>query len=101
MRIMRARLRDAFAIHLLMLALGWRTMVAAPDACASLYTLSKPGVSVVSALPVPADPSAGLPAFCEVQVSLTPVAGSRIGAIYRLPANWNGKVLGIGGGGSA
>ena len=33
--------------------------------------------------------------------TLTPVAGSTIGVVYRLPAQWNGKVLGIGGGGWA
>ena len=27
--------------------------------------------------------------------------GSKIGAVYRLPAEWNGKVSGIGGGGFA
>ncbi len=42
-----------------------------------------------------------LPAFCEVSGTLTPVAGSTIGVVYRLPAQWNGKVLGIGGGGWA
>jgi feruloyl esterase len=35
-----------------------------------------------------------LPAFCEVHATISPVAGSHIGAIYRLPMNWNGKVLG-------
>lgn len=42
-----------------------------------------------------------MPAFCEVSGTLTPVAGSTIGVVYRLPAQWNGKVLGIGGGGWA
>jgi feruloyl esterase len=42
-----------------------------------------------------------LPAFCEVSGVITPVAGSRIGVVYRLPANWNGKLLGLGGGGNA
>ena len=41
----------------------------------------------------------GLPGFCEVTGTLHPVAGSSIGVTYRLPASWNGKVLGIGGGG--
>jgi feruloyl esterase len=41
----------------------------------------------------------GLPGFCEVTGALSPVAGSSIGVVYRLPASWNGKVLGIGGGG--
>lgn len=41
----------------------------------------------------------GLPGFCEVTATLSPVAGSTIGVVYRLPASWNGKVLGFGGGG--
>jgi feruloyl esterase len=41
----------------------------------------------------------GLPGFCEVTATLSPVAGSNIGVVYRLPASWNGKVLTFGGGG--
>ncbi|BBC73689.1 conserved hypothetical protein [Altererythrobacter sp. B11] len=33
--------------------------------------------------------------------TLHPAEGSNIGVVYRLPARWNGKVLGIGGGGWA
>lgn len=44
---------------------------------------------------------AGLPAYCEVSGTLSPASGSSIGVVYRLPANWNGKLLGIGGGGWA
>ena len=40
-----------------------------------------------------------LPGFCEVTGTLSPVSGSAIGVVYRLPASWNGKVLGFGGGG--
>lgn len=43
----------------------------------------------------------GLPAFCEVTATLSPAEGSAIGVVYRLPEQWNGKVLGIGGGGWA
>lgn len=42
-----------------------------------------------------------LPAHCEVSGTLRPVEGSAIGVVYRLPAIWNGKVFGIGGGGWA
>src|SRR6185436_19506256 len=62
---------------------------------------SLPGTTIVSSTAVPANAQETLPAFCEVQATISPVAGSRIGAIYRLPVNWNGKVLGIGGGGFA
>lgn len=40
-----------------------------------------------------------LPAFCEVLGTIRPVEGSRIGVVYRLPVDWNGKVLALGGGG--
>jgi len=50
---------------------------------------------------VAADMAAGLPAYCEVSATLAPVPGSSIGVVYRLPAGWNGKLLGIGGGGWA
>ena len=40
-----------------------------------------------------------MPGFCEVTATLSPVSGSDIGVVYRLPASWNGKVLGFGGGG--
>ncbi|WP_126172268.1 tannase/feruloyl esterase family alpha/beta hydrolase [Altericroceibacterium xinjiangense] len=50
---------------------------------------------------VAADANAALPAYCEVTGTLSPAAGSNIGVVYRLPANWNGKLLGIGGGGWA
>src|SRR5690606_20333710 len=41
----------------------------------------------------------GLPGHCEVTGTLSPASGSTIGVVYRLPASWNGKVLGFGGGG--
>ncbi|MEO6388671.1 MAG: tannase/feruloyl esterase family alpha/beta hydrolase [Croceibacterium sp.] len=41
----------------------------------------------------------GLPAYCEVKGNLSPAPGSMIGVVYRLPEGWNGKVLGLGGGG--
>lgn len=66
-----------------------------------MSAVSIPGTSNVSAKPVTADASAGTPPFCEVRATLSPVPGSHIGVVYRLPSNWNGKVLGIGGGGAA
>jgi feruloyl esterase len=60
-----------------------------------------PGAQVLSAQDRPADPKTGLPAFCEVTATLTPAAGSRIGVVFRLPTVWNGKFLGLGGGGWA
>ena len=77
-------------------------IASAQDACANVPTLAKlANTTIVSAKAVPANVQEKLPAFCEVHATIRPVAGSQIGAIYRLPANWNGKVLGIGGGGFA
>ena len=72
----------------------------AQDACKGLADgPTFPNTTVVSASPVPADAQRGLPAFCEARVVIAPVQGSRITAVYRLPTTWNGRVLGIGGGG--
>ena len=77
-------------------------VASAQPACASVATLaSLPATTIVSATAVPANPQERLPDFCEVRATISPVAGSKVGAVYRLPANWNGKVLGIGGGGFA
>ena len=48
-------------------------------------------------------PLPALPAYCEVSAVITPVPGSKIGVVYRLPdpEHWNGKLLGLGGGGWA
>ena len=73
----------------------------AQDACTALSAVSIAGTSIVSAKTVPSNDASGTPSFCEVHATLSPVAGSSIGAVYRLPSNWNGKILGIGGGGSA
>ncbi len=72
------------------------------DKCASLADgqwLSN--ATVGSAKWVAADAAKALPGYCEVQAVLTPAAGSTIGVVYRLPDNWNGKLLGLGGGGWA
>jgi feruloyl esterase len=72
----------------------------AQDACAPLAEAPKiPHTTILSTTRIPA--SAGVPAHCEVQAAISPVPGSKIGAVYRLPASWNGKVLGLGGGGFA
>src|ERR1700744_1806636 len=39
--------------------------------------------------------------FCEITATLSPVPGSHIGVVYRLPMQWNGRVVGYGGGGWA
>lgn len=66
------------------------TMLVGADACAAMATGSMETSWIAAA--------DGLPAFCEVSTTLHPVEGSNIGVVYRLPENWNGDVLGIGGG---
>lgn len=41
------------------------------------------------------------PAYCELTALISPTPGSRITAVYRLPEGWNGRMLGLGGGGWA
>ena len=63
----------------------------AQDACGPLSQLKLEHTSIVSAANAAAD--GATPAHCEVQATITPVSGSKIGAVYRLPASWKGKVL--------
>jgi len=72
------------------------------DACGALARWSGPAHTTIGlSRIVPSDQEVGAPSYCEVQATISPVDGSRIGAVYRLPERWNGKVLGIGGGGAA
>ena len=76
-------------------------VAAAQEVCGNTAVFAAlPGTTIASMQAVPANATDGVPAFCEVRATISTVAGSRIGAVYRLPASWNGKVLGIGGGGS-
>ncbi len=43
--------------------------------------------------------SNGLPPNCDVKAVIRPEKGSEIGVVYRLPQEWNGKLLALGGGG--
>lgn len=74
------------------------SVAAGPEACAAV-TPAQFGAASASGKWVAADAAKGTPAYCEVSGVLSPVAGSEIGVVYRLPENWNGKVYGIGGGG--
>lgn len=58
-----------------------------------------PDTTVSSTRAIPADAAKRIPAHCEVIAAISPVAGSRIGVVYRLPETWNGKMVGLGGGG--
>ena len=71
-------------------------------ACTALTTTRAfKDTTITSARMMGADEQARTPAYCEVTVSITPVPGSHITAVYRLPKSWNGKLVGVGGGGWA
>ena len=97
------RERSVLAIASLVIAvLPWASAASAQDVCGTMPRgISLPNMTIVSATPVGASGETRMPAFCEVRATISPVDGSRIGVVYRLPASWNGKVLGIGGGGAA
>src|SRR5258708_11106874 len=88
---------------LLAAALAWaRTAALADDAGGALAEPGRfPQTTVASAAAMEPAPQRGLPAYCEVTGTIRPVPGSEIGVVYRLAAAWNGKLLGIGGGGMA
>jgi hypothetical protein len=71
------------------------------DACMALSKAAFPQTTISSAKEVAASESTKTPAFCEVSGVVSPVPGSHIGVVYRLPDRWNGKLLGLGGGGWA
>ncbi len=92
------------AVSVLALGASW-TPADAADMSAACQALAKPGVfahtKVTSARLVAADASKGMPEYCEMTAVISPVAGSEIGVVYRLPDDWNDKLLGLGGGGWA
>jgi len=84
----------------LVVAVAAGTTAVAQDACSPFST--RPAVEHTTIFSTTSVVAAGrVPAYCEVQAAISPVASSKIGAVYRLPSNWNGKVLGLGGGGFA
>ncbi len=71
-------------------------------ACADLARAGLfPDTVVSSAQLTPANSAPSSPEYCEIKATLSPVPGSQIGVVYRLPTQWNGKILGFGGGGWA
>jgi feruloyl esterase len=74
---------------------------AGADACAKMSAAAFPHTTISSAREVAADAAKKTPAFCEISAVVSPVKDSHIGVVYRLPDNWNGKMLGLGGGGWA
>jgi feruloyl esterase len=76
--------------------------VVAANRCTDLLQAGLfPNTTVQKAQDVGANAGTGIPAYCEVTALISPVPGSKITAVYRLPDKWNGKMLGSGGGGWA
>jgi feruloyl esterase len=69
--------------------------------CADLARPGLFGSTEVRSRSVAADAATGAPAHCELTAVIRPVPGSQITAVYRLPEEWNGRMLGLGGGGWA
>ncbi len=91
-------------------ALMFAAMPPAPEAKAAAPTASCTDMAasnlfrdaaISSAKMIPADAAHGLPAYCELKGFASPSEDSHVGFIYRLPDDWNGKFLGLGGGGWA
>ena len=72
-----------------------------PQACSALEASGLFKDATFTTKLVAADPAKAMPAFCEATGTISPVPNSKIGVVYRLPADWNGKLLGLGGGGWA
>jgi feruloyl esterase len=81
--------------------LGGVELTDGAERCAAFAVSDVLGTQTAEASWVEADEESDMPAFCEVKATLSPVEGSNIGVVFRLPANWNGKMLGLGGGGWA
>ncbi len=101
-------MRKAWIGGLMASALGMGLMAAPAQAqngnaakCTALGQSGLAGGTGTTAKWIEADTAKGMPAFCELTATLTPAPGSQIGVVYRLPEKWNGKLLGLGGGGWA
>ncbi|MGZ3274224.1 MAG: tannase/feruloyl esterase family alpha/beta hydrolase [Caulobacteraceae bacterium] len=70
----------------------------ADPACAALAT---PGLFKDMAVTSAQAVKLGVGSDCEIKATLSPVPGSKIGVVYRLPKQWNGRLVGYGGGGWA
>lgn len=96
-----ARAAWALAAALMSIALVLAAKAeAAETPCADIAADSMfPGARITDSRMIAA--AKGLPAYCEVKGVASPRPGSHIGVVYRLPEAWNGKLLGVGGGGWA
>jgi feruloyl esterase len=99
------RVRLAFCLPLICGTLAATAPAVATSgvSCSYLEYESFSQTTIGSATVVPADQISGRPEHCQVNATISPGPGSRIGVVYRLPvaASWNGRLLGIGGSGWA
>jgi feruloyl esterase len=97
------RLSLQFAVSILGLqALAAHASDSKPRDCEGLTSQQiVANVTITSAKMQPEDAERHRPPFCEVVATATPVPGSSITIVVRLPDTWNGKLLGSGGGGWA
>jgi feruloyl esterase len=101
-----ARWVSAFALSSavavgIVVAEGTRDEAASADKCEKFAPDASIGANGAVAEWVAADDKASTPAHCRISATLSPVAGSKVGVIFRLPGEWNGNLLGLGGGGWA
>jgi feruloyl esterase len=86
---------------------GQATPVAPRCDLTTLGKIAIEGATVTAATAVPAGnftagagaPIAGMPAFCRVEGSATPAAGSLVKFEVWIPESWNGKIVATGNGG--
>ncbi len=86
--------------------LGWSPAFAKGSggaaSCTSLTSVKFfKDTTITTARMIGADAATKTPAFCEVTGVISPAPNSRITVVYRLPESWNGKLVGLGGGGWA
>jgi feruloyl esterase len=99
---MRVKLLACAALVAAAAAVSPAALAADAAACDALTRAGLfPKTTVSSARVVAADAALKLPSYCEITAVVSPVPESRIGVVYRLPDSWNGKMLGLGGGGWA
>jgi feruloyl esterase len=92
----------ALVVGLCVAAAGQGGELPVAERCAALAGTGKfENGQVQKAQWIAASPQAGLGAYCEVTASTSSGPGSRITAVFRLPEAWNGRMLGLGGGGWA
>jgi feruloyl esterase len=89
-------------LPLLAMSLAAPAVLAGAEQCTALRTSGRfANTTVNNAQFIAADAARGSPAFCEITGVVKANPRSSITVVYRLPENWNGRLLGLGGGGWA